>query len=404
MDGNIKSASACTWATRRKGTIEIVRQTILRDGNFLSFKNTFLCLPILLLAGCSPLDKHSQETTKPAQEGKSQSSEALSDFITEAPKLSKNQVIDKYVSAKFKTDKVLSASAYLEAAKKANDDADHQAAAVLVKEALVLSPKSAAAWYESGRAKVYSSTSNDQDALSDLKKAVSLNYNDSDVYELLAQTYDGRSDPNAAIAALTEGIKKYPTQKRLYICRAALLTSQGRYAESKADYDTAIKLDPQDFKAYALRGQALESLSKYQEALLDYDRVIASKEPNEAISKREVAIKLKVAVLTKLKRHKECIATLTEVINESPADDELLKLRGDQYAALKEYTKAIEDYNQSINANPHFAQSAHKARSEAYAAIGKDDLANADRLKSQALQNAPAEKVLYERPGSAKGQ
>lgn len=359
---------------------------------------------MLLLAGCSHLDNHSQETTKPAQEGKSQSSEALSDFIMAAPKLSKRQVVDKYVSAKFKTDKVLSASAYLEAAKKANDDSDHQAAAVLVKEALNLSPTSAAAWYESGRAKVYNSASNDQEALNDLKKAISLDYTDSSVYELLAQVYDGRSDPKAAIAALSEGIKKHPTQKRLYICRAALLASQGRYLESKSDYDAAIKLDPQDFKAYAMRGQVLESLSKYQEALLDYDKVIASKEPNEAISKREVAIKLKVAVLSKLKRHKECIASLSQAINESPADDELLKLRGDQYAALKDYTKAIEDYNQSINANPHFAQAALKARSEAYAAIGKDDLAKVDSLKSQALQNAPAEKVLYERPGSQQGQ
>ena len=76
--------------------------------------------------------------------------------------------------------------------------------------------------------------------------------------------------------------------------------------------------------------------------------------------------------------------------------DEFYNLRAQEYAANKIYDKAIEDYTRAIELAPTFsAGTAYEGRSNAYKALGKNDLAEADRKKADEIKAAPAERNLF---------
>ena len=144
-----------------------------------------------------------------------------------------------------------------------------------------------------------------------------------------------------------------------------------------------------------MRAQLYESLGRNEEALEDYKNVAKYEREGERMDKKSVAVKLRASLLDKLGRHKEAVEVLTEGLELFQKDDELLRLRGEQFLKLKDYDKAVSDFSRSIKEEPHYAGAALEARSRAYDLMGKKNLAEADRKAALELKDRPAEKPVY---------
>ncbi len=288
------------------------------------------------------------------------------------------------------------ARAYFAAADAALNARDYGSAEVLLDEVIRREPANGYAYHLRGRARCNAFSQKDQEALADLKKAISLGVVNSSIYEFQARIYDGAKQREQAIEALTKAIKLNPSDQKFYRWRASLYFDSGKKKQAKADYDKAISLDPKGPYLRLLRAQLLESMARYDEALADYAKAAEYDSGRDRVLKRGAALKAWSVLLMKLGRYEEAITVVNKGIAMDKSDDELIKLRGDNYAALKKYDAAIKDYSRAIELGPSISGAVFVARGRAYHAIGRDDLAQKDSLEAKKLSDAPAEKQVYE--------
>lgn len=284
---------------------------------------------------------------------------------------------------------------YLKAAKKAYVRDDYNSAILLANEALKLNPNSAEGFFYRGRAKYDTLEGNDDAVLKDLNRSIDLGINNEDAYRAVATIYDTRKMPQKAVAALTRGISVCKTTKNLYRARASLFVAMNQPEKAMADYDHLIKETPQYPRILVHRGQLHESLGQNEKALKDFADAARFDHDKVTVRVRPIALKLHASLLTRLGRYKEAIKVLDEAQKEDQMDDELHRFKGDAHAALKEYDKAIEEYNWAIDLAPQFSRHAYEARSKVYDKLGKKDLAEKDRQTAKSLKAAPAEKPIY---------
>lgn len=282
---------------------------------------------------------------------------------------------------------------YFTGAGTALKDRDYDAAEYLLDEAIKLDPNQGVLYDLRGRARANSTRTNNEMALEDMKKAHKLNSLSENGFIYLARLYDGSGKTDKALESLNEGIEKYPKVKDLYKSRAAMYTEKKEYAKAKQDYDRTIALDPEDSLPYLLRAQTNETLGRNEDALKDYT-LAAKNRSRDRLEKKTVAHKSRALLLAKMGRHKEAIAEV-EKLTGSDNDEEMMRFRGDRYIALKMYDKAIAEYTKSIDLAPDLARQSYEARAKAYEAIGKLDLAQADRDSAKKLDEIPAEETLY---------
>lgn len=351
-------------------------------------------LPIVLGA-CSDGKGNSARDTKYSEHTK-RSREDLEDLGRfPSPKSgTKIEVLAKYLPGKKARD--LKEADYLKANEQAIEALDYDAAVILSTEAIKLSPSDPMAYYQRGRAGIYSTTAKEADTIADLEKAIALNYPEPNAYEFLARIYDSHKQKDKAIESMTRAIAIQPHNTSLYKERGALYAAYGDHQNAKKDYDKWIELSPTDVLPWALRGQLLESMKEYELALHDYQQAYELPEHPNTLSKRDLAFTLKASLLSRLNRHKEAISVLSQALKKNRNEDELLRLRGDEYLFLKDYKKAIADYTESIENAPDFARKALESRAKAYTAIGDQKRANEDLLEAKKLNDMPAEKPVYE--------
>lgn len=360
----------------------------------LSFLVVFVLAPGIFLNGCwqdaaAPVSDTKYDTRRADKRDKVDS---FSTYLTSPVDDSKDEVFKRYLPGK--SPGKLKEADFLKAADQANSACDYSAAVVLASEAISLAPSDPYAYYQRARSSIYSKDSDYTQTMADLEKAVDLKYQSSAVYELMARIYDSWSQPEKAIEAMGKAIALQPLKPKLYKIRAALRVASGDKQNALKDYDKWIELAPLDVLPHVLRGQLLESLHENERALAAYKQAYSLPEDRGQIDRREPAFKMRAALLSKLNRRAEAIEELTNGLKQNPNDDEMLRLRGDQYLANEEYEKAIEDYTEAINGAAEFARAALVGRSKAYAAIGKKELAEKDRIEAKKQEDMPAERPL----------
>lgn len=302
------------------------------------------------------------------------------------------EVISRYLPGRKPRD--LKETDYLEASEQALTKLDFDGAHILSNEAVRLAPYDPKAYFMRGRARLDSTNSDADETIADLEKSIALNYKDSKAYEYLALAYDSRSQREKAIDSINKALTINPRDSGLYKLKAALHAAYGDKQSARADYDAWIKVAPVHPLPYALRGQLLESMNEFELALDDYKKTCALPEIPTSVSNRDLIFRLRANLLSRLGRHKEAIAVLNEALSQRSAEDDLLRMRGDQYMLLKDFQKAIDDYTTSINNAPDFAGKAFEARGKAYAATGDKERARKDFQKAKELFERPAEKPI----------
>ena len=241
---------------------------------------------------------------------------------------------------------------------------------------------------------IHLSKKNENIALINLKKALSINSNDADLCRNVAHCCYRARDNLAAIYYFDLALISNVDDAAACAGRAAALSQLDRYEEALASYDRAIAIEPHFSEAHSNRGTALAHLHRHEEAVLSYDCAIAI-DPGyaEAFSNRGVslgrlnrheeailsydrAVAIKPSyfeahrncglALTKLHRHEEAVACYDRAIALNPAYAEAHSDRGNGLGKLNRHAEALLCYDHAIALKPGFAE-AHSDRGAALA-------------------------------------
>jgi tetratricopeptide (TPR) repeat protein len=177
-----------------------------------------------------------------------------------------------------------------------------------------------------------------------------------------------------------------------FVFLSFLLSSQV-FGAGVAEYTEAINQSPDDmkYKFYLLRGLAYRSQHDIDAAIKDFSVSIQMRPTQDAYLRRGEMYFEKGAYNIAEQDFSEAIA-----INPSL---EAYKLRGVTHLVLGNLDKAIVDGTEIINLAPNTSES-YNIRMEAYAQIGKPELAREDARKALSLdrKNTVASELLVNYP------
>ena len=252
------------------------------------------------------------------------------------------------------------------------------------------------AYYFSSRADAYLKQEMPEEAIADFTSAILLEPDSTRYLEARAKVYIETEQFEKAIADYTTAIEleaNDPPDDQLfssfkslpYLDRAKAYEAWGKYENAVADYTKAIELDNSTL-TYSSRAMAYRAWGKYDKAVEDYTRIL-EEYPDDALyyfgraktyaawGKNDKAVEDYNSVIA------SCAETLKN--GESLYSTDYL-VWGHTYYNLKEYEKAIDKYTKAIELSPDYS-SAYSSRADAYEAIGKTDLAEADRKSAEKL-------------------
>lgn len=283
----------------------------------------------------------------------------------------------------------------IRAAKKALDDKDYDAAEMFGDQLVTLSPDSVDGYIWRGRARSLSLRGKDDEAIADLTKAISMGTNGNGrPYEAMARIMDSRGDRKKALSYLDDAVRVDPKEHDYLKYRAALRADLGDLPGARSDYDKAIEVK-ESAACYFQRGRFHEAQKEFDEALKDYATAIEVEKKLGQVDKTAVCHQFRIELLTKLGRHKEAVEECSRALRRD-RNDEFLRIRGKEYAALKMYREAERDLTESIEIAPNISPDAYEARASIYKLQGKTDLAKNDLNTAKALRDKPAERPLYQ--------
>lgn len=278
----------------------------------------------------------------------------------------------------------------LKAARRQVGNNDFERAQKQLDLVIKMDPNCGEAYFLRGKAAFCSAFGDEEKAIADLEKAGELKYNSVELYEELAKLYEGKKQSKKAVAALSDAIKVQPGSRDLHKWRAAIYITLGDQESAMADYNSYIKMAPDRSLGYYLRGSLHERMNNLQSALDDYASTAKFDPKNSRV------LIVRAGVLVKLGKINEAIAELTKAIAMDKYDDDALRQRGDLYMQINQYQKAVDDYTSAIKIFPEYSRASYEARSKAYDKLGKNDLAQKDRLEAGKLKDKPAEKPVYD--------
>lgn len=361
-------------------------------------KFSTLVLALLFLVSC---DSAAERQSQPPQDSKSRSSQDRdssldrgSFFSTETEETTE-QSLRQYVPD-YSSKASFDAETILKAAGRAARHENYRAVENLIAEYLKVKPDDPHAYFLRGCARYNSVESNDEEARTDLEKALELGSDNPQVYSFLAQIHLGNHRTQKAFSVLDDGIKRFPKDTHLLRARAALFLTGKDTESALADYDRIIELDGSNGFIYLLRGQLYEKLGRFDKALRDYDLAYLDDTDKNSVHNKAAALKLKAVLLARLNRYGEAISKIDLLMKLQPKDDELYRLRGEYHLAQGHYSKAVDDFTIAIDTAPESAQQAYADRAIAYERLGRSDLAAVDRGRSAKIKNRPAEKPILD--------
>ncbi len=279
-------------------------------------------------------------------------------------------------------------------------------------KAISLNPKLAEA--RGRRAQVYVEQNRLREALVESNRAISLAPKSALGYSIRAWVYDCQSKYELEVADCTRAIELQPKRPKNYVLRAMAWSNLSRFKEALQDCNTAISLKSTEAKAYSVRGFIYSRLAKLDQAITDFSTSI-----NFVPWYRDY--EMRANAYAELGQFQKQIDDLTSAIRLNPKDLDLYRMRGAAnlnlwhlqnairdatkalnakdssekwgfnlstvalaYEALNQYDKAIEVRTKLVERFPKNAFHLAK-RARNYEAIGKFELARADRKRAAAL-------------------
>jgi serine/threonine protein kinase/tetratricopeptide (TPR) repeat protein len=123
------------------------------------------------------------------------------------------------------------------------------------------------------RAELYSRTGNNEQAIMDVTKAISLEPEDSVLYENRAYYYEKLHQYQKARDDYTRAIANNASSSWAYGRRGSLEERLDNDKQALSDYSSAIELDPNSYKFYFRRAALYKKLGEKFKALRDYEKL-----------------------------------------------------------------------------------------------------------------------------------
>jgi tetratricopeptide (TPR) repeat protein len=191
--------------------------------------------------------------------------------------------------------------------------------------------------------------------------------------------YSDLEDYERALADFSEAIRNYPNFSNAYNSRAIIyIDHKKNYSAAVSDATAAIRIRPDFDSAYYNRGLAYFSMNSYDAALTDFTRVtqLTPNDPDPFYYRGRIYYEQK--------NFAQALSNFTRAVSLDPKHAMSYLYRGNCYYLQKDYQTAISDFTESIRLQP--LATSYRNRALAYEAIGRTDLANADRRRAQQLE------------------
>jgi tetratricopeptide (TPR) repeat protein len=169
------------------------------------------------------------------------------------------------------------------------DNRKHDQAIRYFSEALLLDPKSAAAFC--GRATAWLAKREFDKAVADFDAAINIDPKNAAAFLGRGLTRAARNQHTLAIADFSEAIWLDPLSIAAYDHRGRAWQSKREYAKAIIDFNMVLRLDPQQASAYLGRGNCWEAEKHYGKAIADLNEAIRA-DPDLAPAYRELALLL----------------------------------------------------------------------------------------------------------------
>lgn len=223
-------------------------------------------------------------------------------------------------------------------------------------------------------------------ALRDYDQAVKLQPQNMEALRGRAQTFFEVKDYPKAVSAAQEALAVKPVDAPSMLIMAAAYLEQGwneqaviaasQVIDAKGSTQTDLS------KAYCLRGDALFNSKKYAKARDSFSEAIKLDAKDRSIYARRAKLQFKLG------NYQEASADATQAIFGDSTSHALYMLRGESFEQLKQFDKAIQDYDKAIGLKPGMVPYAARART--HLAMKNYNRAAADLEEVLKFPRAPA--------------
>ena len=252
-------------------------------------------------------------------------------------------------------------------------------------DVILAHPRDPDGWRQLGA--YYAREGQEEVAIADFTKAIKLDPNFTVAYIDRADCYLGNNEWRKAIPDYTAVIRLDPQNENAYASRAQCYYYINRgdaLDRAVADYTEAIRLSPHDADLYNSRADCYSEMGdagSSEKAIADYTQIIAL-----TSDKRQLWHAYQSRGVTNLTagHYEAAIADFSKLLESSPADNDSRMNRGDAYAHMGDFEKAIADYTGSGNTQAPFID--HWRLAHLYKIMGQPDKAQAEQdilLKSR---------------------
>ncbi len=191
-----------------------------------------------------------------------------------------------------------------------------------------------------------------------------------------------------ALERLKGAFSQQGPEARLYMLRGAANLGLGNVDDALNDYNQAAVIDTQSAIALAGRGACYRAQRKSEQAITDFTNALALVSNPSSLANAQLAGDDDRILLTAVRKG---LAWPFPDLRTA-----LFALRGTCYFYLKQYDKAMTDFNTCITAHPNLGQAYH-ARGLTYLDMNQKDKAEADFAKAIQLDDKSAK--FYEARG-----
>ncbi|MBC8985384.1 tetratricopeptide repeat protein [Pedobacter sp. N36a] len=220
------------------------------------------------------------------------------------------------------------------------------------------------------------------------REALLVNPKCAKCYMHIGRTYAMRDDFEKALEYFNLAVLTDPKDGDLVLWRAKLKEHQGDQAGALIDYSNSITLLPNDLLTYLLRGSLKYKMENMDGACQDYQTVkklnaqqkvvdtLLTRQIESAI--QDICNPAKPSYFYQrgigyynLKQYSSALEIYEQGLKKFPAHGMILNFRGNAYLALKQYDKAQSSYQlalknkesliQEIKANPRFSKGLQQA-------------------------------------------
>ncbi|MCC7429329.1 tetratricopeptide repeat protein [bacterium] len=220
-----------------------------------------------------------------------------------------------------------------------------------------------------------------QNALDDFTKAIELDPNYKEAFLLRGILYERQEKFEFALNDFNSALKIDKNYEEAYVNRAYLNFKLDFSEDAVKDFSEALRINETD-ESYTNRGCCYFNLKSYELALADFSKAIELEKDNlDALFNRGT-------LLGFLGKNELAIVDLTSLIEKNPNFVEAFINRGNFYLELKDYTKAEDDFRQSLVLEPSYNVSHYNF---ALALVGNQKYRDAIWQLKKYLENEPTD-------------